>query len=69
MLEVLSGATSNVRAMRYVAYRDITTYLAMGWFAPEPATFARLNYYGIEMLWLCDCKSPDQVQPQAAGVV
>jgi hypothetical protein len=56
----MTARTTNIRAMRYVTYRDIPHYLAMGWIAPEPAHFSRLNYFGIEMLWLCDCNIPDK---------
>lgn len=56
----MSKRTTNIRAMRYVAYRDITHYLDMGWTAPEPARMEHTNAYGIEMLWICDCAIPDK---------
>ena len=50
--------STNVKAFRYVYYRDIPDYLDMGWMADIPPDFARLNWYGIVMVWLCECKIP-----------
>ena len=48
--------STNVKAFRYVYYRDIPDYLDMGWMADIPPDFARLNWYRIVMVWLCECK-------------
>ena len=52
------------RAFCYVAYGDIPDYLDMGWLALIPATFEHINFYGIEMAWLCDCPVPSKIHPQ-----
>jgi hypothetical protein len=52
--------TTNIRAMRYVAYQDIKNYLDMGWIVEEPPIFDRISYYGVTMVWTCDCALPDK---------
>jgi hypothetical protein len=54
-----------IRAFRYVAYRDIPAYLALGWLVTEPPAFDRVSYYGVTMLWTCDCEMPDMKREAA----
>jgi hypothetical protein len=53
------NASTNIRAFRYVNYRDIPDYLALGWTVEEPPIFDRVSWYGVTMTWTCDCPIRD----------
>ena len=45
----------------YVLYDRIPDYLACGWMVALPNAASHINFYGVTMEWLCDCK---MVRPQ-----
>lgn len=61
----MSAMPTNIKAFRYVSYRDIPRYLDMGWLVTEPKIFDRLSHYGVTMIWTCDCALPDMKRAAA----
>ena len=56
---------TTIRAFHYSLYRDVESFLELGWMVLIPNGTSHHHYYGIEVGWICDCEI---VTPRAKKV-
>ncbi len=44
-----------IKAFHYALFKQVEDYLRLGWMVSIPNGTSHHHYYGIELMWICDC--------------
>lgn len=50
----------NARYLKFVRFALVPDHLRLGWMVAIPNAAMHHHYYGIELIFICDCKLPGE---------